>query len=270
MPHRSTVERRRKPWRVPLNQVNHEPGPWVYRYLVLKLARLVIPLVARRHWAGQANVPQAGGLLVVANHISNFDPILLGEYLIYSGRWPRYLGKSEIWKVPVLGWVARKCEQIPVYRDTDQARDSLVHARRALERGKAVVIYPEGTITGDPDGWPMSGRRGAAQLALQTGVTVIPVAQVGANEILGQKELEWRRLFGGRRDVHIQAGPAVDLTAFRARVPDDGAAPKELLDEVTDHFLDTLTAMVADLRDEPPPVGRWDMRVGGRVDSSTH
>ncbi|MBB1483536.1 1-acyl-sn-glycerol-3-phosphate acyltransferase [Tessaracoccus sp. MC1865] len=266
----STLERRRKPWRLPLSEVNREHGPWVYRHLVLGFVRLVIPLVARRHWAGQHHVPQDGGLLVVANHLSNFDPIVLGEYLIYSGRWPRFLGKSEIWKVPVLGWIARKCEQIPVYRNTEQARDSLIHARRALERGKCVIIYPEGTITADPDGWPMTGRRGAAQLALETGVTVMPVAQVGADQILGRKHLEWRKLFGGRRDVHIQAGTPLDLSAFAAQNPDGGEAPKELLDQVTDHFLDVLTAMVADLRGEEPPEGRWDMRAGRRVDSSTH
>lgn len=261
----SDIERTRKPWRAPLGKVNKEHGPWVYRYLVLKFARVIIPLVARRHWGGQEHIPRDGGLLVVANHISNFDPLVVGEFLIYSGRWGRFLGKSEIWKVPFLGWIARKCDQIPVYRNTDRARDSLVHARRALEKGKAVVIYPEGTITADPEGWPMTGRRGAAQLALQTGATVVPIAQTGADQILGRKELEWKKLFGRRRDVHVQAGPALDLSGYLARVPAEGELPSALLDEVTDHFLDTLTGMVSELRGEEPPEGRWDMRVGERV-----
>lgn len=261
------LERAHKPWRRSLRRVNQEPAPWVYRYLVLKLARVVIPLVARRHWGGQEHVPQQGGVLVVANHISNFDPIMVGEYLIYSGRWPRFLGKSELWRVPVVGWIARKCDQIPVYRNSERARDSLVHARRALERNKAVVIYPEGTITADPDGWPMTGRRGAAQLALKTGVSVVPVAQLGADQILGRKELQWRRLFGRRRDVHIRAGAPLDLSAFLERMPSEGEPPKELADELTSHFLDVLTGMVGELRGETPPEGRWDMRVERRVHS---
>ena len=120
-----------------------------------------MPLVARRHWAGQEHIPATGPAIVVGNHISNFDPLVLGEYLIYSGRWPRFLGKADIWRVPVLGWVAKQCQQIPVYRDTDRASDSLIHARKALERGQLIALYPEGTITADPDGWPMTGRRGA-------------------------------------------------------------------------------------------------------------
>ena len=69
----------------------------------------------------------------------------------------------------MVGWFARECRQIPVVRHSEQAKDSLVHARAALEAGECVAIFPEGTITADPDGWPMTGRLGAARLALTTG-----------------------------------------------------------------------------------------------------
>lgn len=248
-----------KPWRRPLRKVNREPAPWVY-HLIGRLAQAGVPVFARLTWAGQEHIPKSGAVIIVANHISNFDPIILGQYVIWSGRWPRFLGKADIWKVPVLGWVAKQCEQIPVYRGTSRAADSLIYAKAALAKGQAVAIYPEGTITGDPDAWPMTGRRGAAKLALESGVPVIPVAQVGANLILGQKTLEWRRIFGRRKDVTITAGPPIDLSRFQGSKP-----TVEVLDEMTDVILDVLTDMVAELRGEQPPVGRYDIRKGERV-----
>lgn len=247
--------------RPPFRLTNQEPASWVYR-CIANLARNLVPLVARTHWAGQDNVPQSGPVIIVANHISNFDPIVLGQYLIWSGRWPRFLGKSDIWRVPVLGWVARRCGQIPVYRNSERAGESLIHAEEALASGQAVAIYPEGTITADPDGWPMRGRRGAASLALATGAPVLPVVQSGAEQVLGGKKISLKRLLGRRKDVHVSAGNVIDLSAFRGVVP-----TKQVLDEVTELFLDTLTAMRAELTGLEPPVGRYDIRLGRRVDN---
>lgn len=154
-------------------QTNRESAPRAYR-LLATIGRFLVPLVARRRWLGEEHIPATGPAIVVANHISNIDPILIGEFLIWNGRWPRFLGKASLWKVPVLGWMLAKADQIPVYRDSERAAESLVHAKEALEAGKLVTIYPEGTITGDPDGWPMTGRRGAAHLALVTGAPLIP------------------------------------------------------------------------------------------------
>ncbi len=248
-----------KPWRRRLRSVNHEPAPWVY-HTIAHLANAALSLLGRRHWVGQEHIPREGAAIVVANHISNADPVILGEYLIWGGRWPRFLGKADIWKIPVLGWVARQCEQIPVHRGTTRARDSLVHAERALRKGQLVAIYPEGTITADPDTWPMTGRRGAARLALTSGVPVIPVAQMGAQLILGQKQLDWRRIIGRRRDLHLVAGPPIDLSRY------EGVEPTtQVQDEVTELFLDVITGMVAELKGEQPPDGRFDIRVGRRV-----
>ncbi|HQD22524.1 MAG TPA: 1-acyl-sn-glycerol-3-phosphate acyltransferase, partial [Arachnia sp.] len=106
----------------------------------------------------------------------------------------------------------------------------------------------------------MTGRRGAAQLALRTGAPVIPVVQDGAQLVLGGKRLEFWRLFGRRRDIRVQAGPPLDLSEF-----DGGEPTKETLDRATDRILDTLTAMRAELTGLTPPEGRFDMRQGRRV-----
>ncbi|GAA4952343.1 hypothetical protein GCM10023238_18410 [Streptomyces heliomycini] len=74
--------------------------------------------------------------------------------------------------------------QIPVYRESTDALSAFRPAIDAVERGECVAFYPEGTLTRDPDGWPMTGKTGAARVALQTKCPVIPVAQWGANELL--------------------------------------------------------------------------------------
>lgn len=257
---RPTAQRRAAAWRLPLRAVNSEPAPWAYRALG-KVVHAVVPIVARRHWSGREHIPSSGGALVVANHVGNFDVLVLGEYLIWAGRWPRFLGKSEIWKVPGLGWLARQCEQIPVVRHTAAAADSLIHAKAALRHGKLVTIYPEGTITADPDGWPMTAKTGAARLALETGVPVIPVAQIGAQQFLGGKKLQFRKLLHfGRRDVHVMAGPPINLDHLR-----EMPRGREAYELASVTIMDTLTAMVEQLRGEEAPEGRWDMRAGERI-----
>lgn len=218
-------------------------------------------LLTRRRWLDGESIPATGGALVVSNHLSNYDTLAIGEYLIYHGRWPRYMGKEEIWRVPVVRWFATQCRQIPVKRNTPHARDALIHAKEALLAGDLVAMYPEGTITRDPDGWPMTGRLGAVRLALDTGVPVIPVAVWGSDEVLGRAKLRFPSLRRGRSTVTVKAGAAVDLSAFLAGEEPDRAA----LDAATDHIMDRLTALVEDLRDQTAPQQRWDMRQGRRV-----
>lgn len=218
-------------------------------------ANTVASLISRKRCAGAEHIPQSGPALVVANHTSNYDTIALGDFIISHGRWPRFLGKSEIWKVPFIGWLARESRQIPVERHTERAKDSLIHAREALEAGDIVAIYPEGTITRDPAGWPMLARRGAARLALMTGVPVIPAAIKGADAILGGRYLELGKMFGSReREVTVVAGPPVDLSDLP--VTDDPT--EEHIQEATRRIMQTISTMYGQLRDEQVPELVWD------------
>ena len=83
-----------------------------------------------------------------------------------------------------LGGFLRAAGQIPVERLSANAAGAYDAAVAAVRAGECVVVYPEGTLTRDPDLWPMVGKSGAARIALETGCPVIPVGQWGAHDLL--------------------------------------------------------------------------------------
>lgn len=231
-----------------------------YRHLA-QLVGFALRHGSREVWDAATALPPPGrGALVVANHVSYVDVLAVGRYLIWSGRWPRYMGKSELWKVWPIGWLGRRCRQIPIERNTVRARDALVHARAALEAGECVAIYPEGGRTHDPDLWPQRGRVGVARLALETGVPVIPVAHWGTHEIMPGRRLRFPRIWP-RREIRVMMGDPVPLDDLAGRA-DDPAATRE----ATDRIMAAVTDLVEGLRGEPRPTdGIWDTRAKRRV-----
>lgn len=212
-------------------------------------------LCGRERYEGREHVPESGGALVVANHISHLDPVYTALHLHRAGRVPRFLAKDGLWKVPVLGPVLRATEQIPVYRESADAQESLRAAAAALTAGKAVVIYPEGTITRDPDGWPMLSRTGVARLALGADVPVVPTVHWGTREVLDGYNKRFRPL--PRTTVTVRSGPPVDLSAYRGRPVD---AP--LLREVTDRIMSRVRDLLADVRGETAPTEFYRRKAG--------
>ena len=158
-------------------------GFW-YRLAALLLRRPLL-LTTKRDWSGTEHLPQQGGCVAVTNHVSHFDPLAIAHFLYDNGRLPRFLGKEAIFRVPVIGTILRGAGQIPVYRESADATKAYEAAVGAVRRGECVVIYPEATITRDPGLWPMTGKTGAARVALVTGAPVIPIAQWGPQDVLG-------------------------------------------------------------------------------------
>ena len=251
---------RRVRFRGRLRTVNREPGDPVMVTAVRTLNLIFSPFI-RKDWRGQEHIPQTGGVIIAVNHISNIDPILAGLYLAYAGRWPRFLAKGSLFKVPVLGWALRSAGQIPVQRNSRQASQAIQAARAALDQGRAVVIYPEATITYDPELWPMEGRTGAARIALKTGYPVIPVGQWGAEEIMWGKKVHFPKLLP-RKTVRMLAGPQVPLDDLRGQ-----PMTSSNLMQATDRIMDAIESLVAELRQQAPPVRRYDPRKpdGGRI-----
>jgi 1-acyl-sn-glycerol-3-phosphate acyltransferase len=153
----------------------------------------------------------------------------------------------------VVGRIIRGAGQIPVYRETANAADSVRDAVAAVRRGECVVVYPEGTITRDPGLWPMTGRTGAARIALETGAPLIPMAQWGAQEVIRPYTKEFRIL--PRKTMHVLIGPEVDLDDLRGR-PLDAA----VLYTATERLIAAITAQLEVLRGETAPAERFDLR----------
>lgn len=247
---------------LPLRSVIDEPAEPVLRGTVAVLAA-ILRVVTRTDWRGRDRIPSRGRAVFVVNHISYFDPLAYGHFLTWAGRWPRFLAKEQLFRVPGLGWIVRNAGQIPVRRGGPDAARSVDAAVAALRTGKSVSIYPEGTITTDPLGWPMMARTGAARIALAADAPVIPVGQWGAQHVIPGNKAGMPRLFP-RRTMSVIAGEPVDLDDLRGRPLDEA-----LLDEATDRIMVAITALVAELRGKTPPPGRWDPIVRERVEQGS-
>lgn len=231
---------------------SQHPLPWSYN-VVIGTLRPALQVVTRRRWSGGEHIPQQGGFIVAANHYSEIDPFTVAHFLVDHGRPPFFLAKSSLFTVPVLGPVLRHLRQVPVYRATSKAGDALVAARAALDEGLPIAIMPEGTLTRDPDLWPMKARPGVGRLALTSGAPVIPVAQWGAQGLLGRYARRPGNVF--KRPVqHVQAGPPVDLSDL-LHGPNDPRAHAE----ATRRVMAAITAMLAEIRGEEPPAEPYDM-----------
>ena len=235
----------------PLSQVNQEPGGHTISTVIRILHTIMRPLT-KRDWRYQDKVLQSGGVIFVANHISNADPLAVGQFLAFSGRWPRFLAKASVFEIPVVGRIIAGSGQIPVLRDSTKSKDALIAAAQAIEQGRALVIYPEGTITEDPDLWPMRGKTGAARLAFTTGCPVVPIGQWGAQELMPGRTPGFPKLFP-RKTLRIAAGDLVLLDDLLQK-PVTAAT----LDEATTRIMDAITVLVAELREATPPAHRYE------------
>jgi 1-acyl-sn-glycerol-3-phosphate acyltransferase len=209
-----------------------------------------------REWIDGTKIPATGGCIVVVNHITKIDPLTTAHVLYDHGRLPRYLTKSGLFEIRGLGRFLDDAGQIPVQRMTVGAVGAFDAAVDAVNKGECVVVYPEGTITRDPDLWPMRGKSGAARIALATGVPVAPVGHWGAQEILRPYERLPRVL--PRKTVRVKVGDPVPLDDLRERSPGP-----DVVREATDRIMAALTDLVADLRGEPAPAERFDPRKAG-------
>jgi 1-acyl-sn-glycerol-3-phosphate acyltransferase len=222
-----------------------------WRRFAVVLILPVLKVWTKRTWTGMENIPATGGVILVPNHVSHFDPLVVAHYIYEAGRWPRFLGKASLWRVPVLGPFLRKVKQIPVERGSVEAVKSLDALVAALNEGGAVVIYPEGTTTRQPELWPMRGKTGAARLALITGAPVIPIANWGAQQVFDPRTSKFKVRMG--TPVSVTAGKPIDLSRW------DGAHPtRAVLDQMTETIVLDIQSLLTGLRDGDPPAQLFD------------
>ena len=233
--------------RVPLLRREVKPIWRILQFTVIPLMWLIVSI--RRE--GSENVPRDGAFVISPNHTSNIDPIVMGIGVFHAGRTPHFLGKASLFRVPVVKGLLRITGQIPVERAGSSRENPLSTAALVAERGSGVIVYPEGTLTRDPEIWPMRGKTGAVRLALGAGIPLIPVAHWGTERFLAPYA-RFPRLIP-RQHITIRFGEPVDLSEFEGKGLD-----AKVVVAATDKLMAAITALVEDLRHETAPIRRWD------------
>ncbi|WP_166239313.1 lysophospholipid acyltransferase family protein [Paenibacillus turpanensis] len=162
------------------------------RYLLRQLFRFLYRIEAH----GTQHVPKEGAVIICSNHISNWDPPVVGTQL---DRIVRFMAKEELFKLKPLGWLFRALGAFPVKRG-GVSKESIKYAIQLLRSGEMLCIFPEGTRGGG------MGKKGAASLAVRSGATVIPTAVVGSYKPF--------------RKLNIYFGEPVDMSAFSGDTSD--------------------------------------------------
>ena len=152
-----------------------------YRRSLTPIIRAVYRLEVR----GLEHVPADGSLVVTGNHESILDPFVLSATI---SRPIRYLGKAELWRVPLLPWWLASVEAIPIERGGSDVA-AIASAIEALEAGEVVGLFPEGGVKREGP-W----LRGAARMALATGSPLLPVCLLETRRALGRSSFGFPRI----------------------------------------------------------------------------
>ena len=217
-------------------------------------ASVVIPIlraITKRDWQGAQFIPKSGPVIVCSNHLSYLDVLMLTHFLYKNGRAPRYLGKSGIFKVPVLGKILLGAGQVPVERESKAAGEALVHAVELLKAGHLIGVYPEGTLTRDINHWPMIAKTGLARLAIISRAPVIPIAQWGSQIIMPTYGKKIK--FFPRTKIMMHAGPPLDFSKWYGKAEDPVA-----VEEATAYVMSAITRLLEDIRGEKAPLEVFD------------
>ncbi|MGC8876056.1 lysophospholipid acyltransferase family protein [Thermus sp.] len=176
-----------------------KPNP-VYR-AAWRLARFLLHLLFGYRVEGAERVPQVGPVILAANHLSILDPIAIGAGV---RRPVSFLARADVFRLPFLSWLLPRLYAIPVERGTGDL-SAVKSAIRALEKGMAFGIFPEGTRSRSGKLQPF--KTGVAAIALRAGASVVPVAVIGTEEAwpVGKK------LFRLRRPIRVVYGEPIPV-----------------------------------------------------------
>lgn len=190
---------------------------------------------------GAENIPRSGPAILAFNHIAYLDPLAAAYVVDSVDRIPRFLAKSELFEDKKIGWVLRGAKQIEVRRGSKDAPMALEKAFEALEAGELIVVFPEGTITTDPDLKPMKAKTGTARLALGSGAPVIPCGLWGTANIWPKG---YSKRWKPRQDILCRVGEPVQLEG-------DPSSP-EAWERAGERIMDRIATLVASLRPAVP------------------
>lgn len=147
-------------------------------YPLRGLVFVVMCLLGPMRWRGSRNIPRTGGVLILANHIADIDPVVVQ---LACPRLIRFMGKSELFAIPVIGWFIKWFGAFPVKRG-EPDRQALRWAVDLLKAGEVVCMYPEGQLS--EDGTVQAILPGAALIVRLSGVPVVCCGIRGSNKVM--------------------------------------------------------------------------------------
>ncbi|MCI1935221.1 MAG: 1-acyl-sn-glycerol-3-phosphate acyltransferase [Bifidobacteriaceae bacterium] len=244
----------------------NEQDPKVTKRL-LDAASFVVRTRAKVKAWGMEKIPGEGIYICAATHVTQFDVLIPMMTMFHLGRRPRFMAKEELSKWPFIGWALRHVGMQSVPRRRGQARAIEEESIKILLGGRPLTIWPEGTLSRDPQKWPMSLKRGMAEIALIASkkvgyqIPLFPAVTWGAASI--NHFWPWPR-----KNVVLAFDDAVDYSDLLVDADEweDGQPPVEAIAELTERVRARMEARMAEIRGEKPPVeGMWDYRSMKRV-----
>lgn len=220
----------------------------------------IVRLMFKVEVTGLEKLPKSGAYILSPNHATNVDALGVAYFIyVIAKRAPHFLTKERLFHIPVVGKILLAAGQIPVFRTGGQRNDDSLRAAHAyLKAGHSICVFPEGTLTREPNMWPMRGKTGAVRLALDSGVPVYPVGQWGSHQVMSRYSKKFRPGFW--KKVHFLIGDEIDLARFRKPNP----TPAEVL-EATEVVMKSITKLVEQLRGEKAPEKLWDPVAAGQA-----
>jgi 1-acyl-sn-glycerol-3-phosphate acyltransferase len=225
--------------------------PLAWRLMLILGRVIVLPLCRLRVTGTIPADLRDRPLILAANHVSPFDPIVMTAACHKAGIAPRIMATGGIFDAPIAGAAMRAAGHIRVDRGTTQVADALPTAASALRNGATVLVYPEGRIGLDPWMWPERGKTGVARMAFLSGAPVLPVAQWGAHAVLPYATprgllTSVLRAIRRRPVVHVRFGThPVDLSGVT------GTAGAQAM-QATRHIMAAIDETLAPLRADEP------------------
>lgn len=215
------------------------------------LLRPFVRLMYRIEVTGVENLPKTGGYVLAANHVTTVDALAVAYMMFYKlRRAPHFLAKEGLFRTPIVGPVLLSCGQIPVFRGGRNNQDPMEAAYKVLRAGHCIGIFPEGTLTREPNQWPMRGRTGTVRLALETGVPIIPLGQWGTEAIVDTysskiKPKPWHT-------VKMVIGKPISFDQYVGK-----KVSTEDMSAMTENLMTEITTLVEGIRGEKAPTKRY-------------
>jgi 1-acyl-sn-glycerol-3-phosphate acyltransferase len=210
-----------------------------------------VRLLYRVKVTGTENLPKNTGYVLAANHVTTVDALAVAFMMFFKlGRAPHFLAKEGLFKTPIVGPVLLACGQIPVFRSGRGNSDPMESAYKVLRAGHIIGIFPEGSLTREPNQWPMRARTGAVRLAIETGVPIVPMGQWGTEVVMDTYS---PKIFPKPwHTVHMVIGKPLDLSKYAGK-----KIGVEEMVAISDDLMVEITKLVEGLRGEKAPAKRF-------------